>query len=433
MAARVEMLLGDDRPSLTGLTPGVRDALALLGHGGATEDELEAGVLAADGAAGLPVLYFALEAMARSGALSYRVMGEAGVLATAASKTLLKLRTVDPDEALLLSRFALIRRDGAAMTIETPRSAAQVTIADPRVLSLLAMLSTPRRIAESGSVLPCEEVAALCTLLSACGVLAGDGEDHGPLAYWNFHDLLFHARSRYGRHRGGFGGSFPFRGRTEPPPVAKPPMSDDVVMLDKPALHGELTSVVESRRSLRRFGETPISCRELGELLFRAARIREVFDTDTGQQLSRRPYPGAGAVYELEIYATVRECAGLAPGLYHYCPLEHRLERIGDVSSAVVRMATQHPFDAPQVLLTITARLARVFWKYESTGYALILKDVGALMQTLYLVAESMNLAACALGAGDSDAFASASGLDYYEETSVGEFMIGSRGKGAPQ
>jgi len=60
-------------------------------------------------------------------------------------------------------------------------------------------------------------------------------------------------------------------------------------------------------------------------------------------------------------------------------------------------------------------------------GYALILKDAGVLTQTMYLVAEAMGLAACALGAGNADLFAQAAGVDYYAESSVGELMLGSR------
>jgi len=258
-------------------------------------------------------------------------------------------------------------------------------------------------------------------------MLAADGEDEGALAYWSFNDLLFHARTRLGRHHGGYGGSFPFRGRTDPPPVVKPNMSDDVVAFGKPGLQGEFTSVMENRHSSRVFGDPPLTRQQLGEFLYRSARVREIFDAGTGQQVSSRPYPGGGAVYELEIYATVRDCVDVDRGLYHYCPLEHRLERIGNASEELLRHATQPAYAAPQVLLTITARFGRIFWKYESVGYALILKDVGALMQTFYLVAEAMGLGSCAIGGGDSDLFAAAARLDYYAETSVGEFIVGSR------
>ena len=50
----------------------------------------------------------------------------------------------------------------------------------------------------------------------------------------------------------------------------------------------------------------------------------------------------------------------------------------------------QYAMDAaapPQIAITITARFGRVAWKYSSLAYSLILKDVGVLLQTLYLMA----------------------------------------------
>ncbi len=60
-------------------------------------------------------------------------------------------------------------------------------------------------------------------------------------------------------------------------------------------------------------------------------------------------------------------------------------------------------------------------------AYALVLKHVGVVYEAMYLAATAMNLAPCALGSGDSDRFARVSGTDYYDETSVGEFLLGSR------
>jgi SagB-type dehydrogenase family enzyme len=66
-------------------------------------------------------------------------------------------------------------------------------------------------------------------------------------------------------------------------------------------------------------------------------------------------------------------------------------------------------------------------WKYQSMVYAVILKNVGALYQTLYLAATAMGLAPTALGGGDSDRFARATGRDYWGESLVGEFLVGAR------
>jgi hypothetical protein len=45
----------------------------------------------------------------------------------------------------------------------------------------------------------------------------------------------------------------------------------------------------------------------------------------------------------------------------------------------------------------------------------------------MYLVATAMGLAPCALGGGDSDLFAAVARTNYYAETSVGEFILGSK------
>jgi SagB-type dehydrogenase family enzyme len=60
-------------------------------------------------------------------------------------------------------------------------------------------------------------------------------------------------------------------------------------------------------------------------------------------------------------------------------------------------------------------------------AYAQVLKDLGVLYQTMYLAATAMNLAPCGLGGGDADLFAQAAGTDYYKETSVVEFLLGSK------
>ena len=86
----------------------------------------------------------------------------------------------------------------------------------------------------------------------------------------------------------------------------------------------------------------------------------------------------------------------------------------------------------PQVLIVIAARVGRLMWKYEGMPYALILKHVGVLYQTMYCVATAMGLAPCALGSGDAVAFTEATGTNPFIECSVGEFMLGSQLVGEP-
>jgi SagB-type dehydrogenase family enzyme len=85
------------------------------------------------------------------------------------------------------------------------------------------------------------------------------------------------------------------------------------------------------------------------------------------------------------------------------------------------------PAERVQVLLILAARFQSLASKYASIAYALILKHVGAVYQSMYLTATAMDLAPCALRGGDADLFAFAAGTDYYQVTSVGEFLLGSR------
>jgi SagB-type dehydrogenase family enzyme len=65
---------------------------------------------------------------------------------------------------------------------------------------------------------------------------------------------------------------------------------------------------------------------------------------------------------------------------------------------------------------------------YGDLAYSLVLKEVGALFQTLYLVAEYLGLAACALGGGTPEGpIANISGANELAEPVVGEFMLGPR------
>ena len=80
---------------------------------------------------------------------------------------------------------------------------------------------------------------------------------------------------------------------------------------------------------------------------------------------------------------------------------------------------------APQILITIAARFDRISWKYSGIAYALILKDVGVLIQTLYMMATDMGLGGCAIGTNNIDLFAKMTGIEFHIEGPVGQFALG--------
>ena len=86
----------------------------------------------------------------------------------------------------------------------------------------------------------------------------------------------------------------------------------------------------------------------------------------------------------------------------------------------------------PQILITIAARFGRVSWKYSSIAYALVLKDVGVLLQTFYLMAAGMGLGGCALGIANIELFAKMTGIEFHVEGPVGQFVIGRGTQAGP-
>ena len=117
--------------------------------------------------------------------------------------------------------------------------------------------------------------------------------------------------------------------------------------------------------------------------------------------------------------------------MYHYDSWRHALVRIPADEVDLERMLrhaqlAMRAAGMPQAVLAVAARFPRVFWRYKGIGYGNILRNTGALYQTLYLVATELGLAACALGSADSMLFARATGLDPLVEGTVGDFVVGS-------
>jgi SagB-type dehydrogenase family enzyme len=398
--------------------------------------------------------YYYLERLTRCGLLCYAAYADEARLATlvAVSPSFVSgPAEVVAGRGYVLSRFAYLRRQGSETVLESPLAHARVILNGCRAAALVGALAAPataEELAERVGGLGADAVAGVLSLFLRAGMLgeAGAEDQVAALQPWEFHDLLFHARIRTGRFDAPYGGTYRLVDRLAPPPALKPAMAGEVHDLVRPDLESlerddpPLARVQAQRRSIREFDvEQPITDRQLGEFLFRVGRVTSYREADVStpcgpvrQEFAGRPYPAGGGLYELELYAVIRACNCLAPGLYHYDAAGHRLIRLSGRTPEVTKLlrdaaeSTATPEDTLQVLLILAARFPRVAWKYESIAYALTLKHVGVLYQTMYLAATAMGLAPCAVGGGDADLFARAAGTDYYAETSVGEFLLGT-------
>ena len=366
-----------------------------------------------------------------------------------------KLRASD---RIVLSRFAYFRRRADALVLESPRAGALFRICDPAVASLLAVLAVPQKIAalKDQRGFPGLELLAL---LAACEILftpeAGseglrDSEGDASLVMWDFHDLLFHTRSTEGRHANPLGGLYPYAGQLPPLPAERPPWPGKPIALSPLAADGQpeppITTLLRERHSVRDFDEAqPITLKELALFLDATARVRSRwespvdFDGGDGPLVSytSRPYPAGGSAYELELYLTVANCADLPRGFYHYDASAHALTAIEVPDAQLETMLGSAQFatgaeTAPQVLITIAARFGRLSWKYAAIAYSLVLKDVGVMMQTLYLAATGTGLGGCAIGTSNIELFSRMTGLPFHVEGPVGVFALGREAPSQP-
>ena len=132
--------------------------------------------------------------------------------------------------ALVLSRFAYLRRRGNDLVLESPRAAALLRICDPNIAGVLAKLSTPQTV---GQLRRLKDFPGVC--FSACCSIADLHSRWMPkatrisdrpramsdLVLWDFHDLLFHSRSTEGRHANPLGGTYPHAGTIAPLPAVR--------------------------------------------------------------------------------------------------------------------------------------------------------------------------------------------------------------------
>jgi SagB-type dehydrogenase family enzyme len=363
---------------------------------------------------------------------------------------------LNASDTVVLSRFAYLRRRGNDMMLESPRSTAVFRICDPKIATTVAMLSAPHKVGklrgERGSA-----AFVLLGLLFDCNILfkvdaGSDGmrfvEGDPNLVVWDFHDLLFHTHATEGRQANPTGGRFPYIGLIPPPPAVRAPWSGDAIDL-QPLTNSQeppspLAALLRERHSTRDFDDAqPITIAELATFLDRAARVQwkwtSPLDFGGGSvgpdiDYTRRPYPSAGSAYELELYLLIANCSGLARGIYHYdadrhalVPIEARAQEIeAQLASAQFAMDAPAP---PQIVITIAARFDRVAWKYSGIAYSLILKDVGVLLQTLYLTATELGLGGCAIGTTNIDLFARITGQEFHREGAVGQFVLGRGAK----
>jgi SagB-type dehydrogenase family enzyme len=192
-----------------------------------------------------------------------------------------------------------------------------------------------------------------------------------------------------------------------PAPPAPPPVLQNVA-LPKPDLIGRMTleRALAMRRSVREYAPTPLTLREVSQILWAAHGI-------TGPE-GKRTTPSARAVYPLQVWLVANDVTGLAPGIYCYSPADHALELVaaGDHRAAIAAAASgQKAVEQASAVVAVVGDSVLAAEKFHGRATAWLAMEAGFVVQNVYLEATATSLGTVMVGGFQDAAARQALGL----------------------
>lgn len=170
------------------------------------------------------------------------------------------------------------------------------------------------------------------------------------------------------------------------------------------AARTQFDELLDARNSCRNFDRASLMPQvQFARMLERVFGARGQVHAAADYDVLKKTSPSGGALHPTEAYLVVQRVEGIAPGLYHYRPVDHALQRLAWDGTAAeletfarLAVAGQHWFSDAHVLVVLAPRFARNFWKYRNhaKAYRVCILDAGHLSQTLLLAATEQGLGA---------------------------------------
>lgn len=223
--------------------------------------------------------------------------------------------------------------------------------------------------------------------------------------------------------------------------VTPPPVSKEATgrLIKLPAFDGIIKDnnyerLLDIRRSVREYADTPMTQEQLAFMLHTAISIQEF----RGQQnfATLRPAPSGGARHPFELYVTVKNVIGLEQGVYRYVPLEdvgkkavtiEYVGEIGDYEPVVTEMcAGQKWASQAPCMLVLSCIPYRAEWRYREHAHRVVLIDLGHVGQNVMLSAAALGLGSCCIAAYDQELCDKILKLDGKDEFAVYAIPVGA-------
>lgn len=182
-------------------------------------------------------------------------------------------------------------------------------------------------------------------------------------------------------------------------------------------MKNDLLSLIRDRRSARVYTQEDMSLDQLAFLLWATQGVKSI----RGKKYATiRTVPCGGARHEFETYLLVQKVTGLKPGAYHYLPMEHALEYLGEVDNLPEKITStlcgQAWAGKANVVFYWSMVAYRAEWRYGIYAHRVAMIDAGHLGQNLYLGCTGLGLGTCGIASFDHEETKALFGLDGEEE-----------------
>jgi len=199
--------------------------------------------------------------------------------------------------------------------------------------------------------------------------------------------------------------------------------------------HTALDELLMRRATCRNFDSQKfVDKSTFSDILHRVFGAQAVYEIHADNIVLKRNAPSGGGLHPLEAYLVVQRVEGVAPGLYHYHPIDNALEPLPPLDgdpTAFVRMmvAAQEYFVDAAMFIVIAARFGRSYWKYRNHSkiYRAVMLEAGHFSQNLYLSATEFGLGAFITAAINEVEIEQAFGLDPLVESPIAVLGLGHR------
>ncbi|MFH0967369.1 MAG: SagB/ThcOx family dehydrogenase [Methanobacteriota archaeon] len=185
-------------------------------------------------------------------------------------------------------------------------------------------------------------------------------------------------------------------------------------MIDVPPVN--LRDAIETRRSIRRYTQEPLTIEDLSYLLWSTQGITHIQDP----YYTLRTVPSAGGRHAFETYLCINRVTGVEPGIYRYLAFSHQLILVDNTpgfGERTMKVCLDQTFiKTAAVVFLWFCVIYRMAWRYSERAYRLVHLDAGHVCQNLYLSAGQIGCGICAIAAFDDQIAADLLNIDGEEE-----------------